>query len=182
MSAVHHPPGYNTYVLGNDDGKESTSVPKQICDQITRVSADVYYTFRSVCQSVSYYVKHSVYPTNSVACRQHCQIMYQCFNSHNILRRYFCYKSHRASHYSITNEVQIRILKKLVVAYFMVLFRQWLGKKYKEGLLNYTEQLITQTRSKATCEQLSHSSYVAFRLDLLGSENLHLLVLPALSR
>jgi len=59
----------NTYVLGNDDGKESTSVPKQICDQITRVSADVYYTFRSVCQSVAYYVKHSVYATNSVACR-----------------------------------------------------------------------------------------------------------------
>jgi len=59
----------NTYVLGNDDGKESISVPKQICDQISRVSAKVYYTFRSVCQSVNHYVKYYVYATNSVACR-----------------------------------------------------------------------------------------------------------------
>jgi len=58
-----------TYVLGNDDGKESTSIPKQICDQITRVSAEVYHTLRSVCQSVAYYVKHSAYATNSMAYR-----------------------------------------------------------------------------------------------------------------
>lgn len=119
----------NTYVLGNDDGKESISVPKQICDQITWVSAEVYYIFRRVCQSVAYYVKHYVYPTNSVACRQRSQIMYQCFHSHNILRRCFCYKSHTASHYTITKEVQIRILQKFVVAYIMVLSRQWLVKK-----------------------------------------------------
>jgi hypothetical protein len=100
-----------TYVLGNDDGKESTSVTKQICDHITRVSAEAYYTFRSVCQSVAYCFKHSGYATNSMVYRQRSQIMYQGLYSHNTLRRCFCYKSHRALHSSIINEVQIRIYR-----------------------------------------------------------------------